>query len=137
MESVLKKAGADPESIVQYDGSGLSRHNLITPSSAVKLYEYMDKSPNALFWRNALTIGGIDGTLKNRFKGTTAEGNVRGKTGTIDQVSALSGYVTAKSGEKFVFSILTNNIPNSRLRVSAIDEIVVHLANYDSRETPQ
>ncbi|MCB1024615.1 MAG: D-alanyl-D-alanine carboxypeptidase/D-alanyl-D-alanine-endopeptidase [Acidobacteria bacterium] len=135
VESLLRKAGADPESIVQYDGSGLSRHNLITPSSAVKLYEYMDRSPNALFWRNALTIGGIDGTLRNRFKGTSAEGNVRGKTGTIDQVSALSGYVTAKSGERFVFSILTNSIPNSRLRVNAIDEIVLSLANYDSAET--
>ncbi|MEZ5346407.1 MAG: D-alanyl-D-alanine carboxypeptidase/D-alanyl-D-alanine-endopeptidase [Pyrinomonadaceae bacterium] len=134
VESVLTKAGADPESIVQYDGSGLSRHNLITPSSVVKLYEYMDKSPNSLFWRNSLTIGGIDGTLRNRFKGTTAEGNVRGKTGTIDQVSALSGYVTAKSGERFVFSVLTNNIPNSRLRVGAIDEIVLLLANYDSIE---
>ncbi len=134
VQKLLRKAGAEPESVVQYDGSGLSRHNLITPDSAVSLYTYMNRSAHALMWRNSLTVGGVDGTLKNRFKGTSAEANARGKTGTIDQVSALSGYVTAKSGEAFVFSILTNNIPNSRLRVNTIDEIVVLLANLDTRE---
>ncbi len=134
VQGLLRKAGAEPESVVQYDGSGLSRHNLITPDSAVKLFSYMSKSPNSSVWRNSLTIGGVDGTLKRRFIGTSAQSNVRGKTGTIDQVSALSGYVTAKSGEQFVFSVLTNNLPNSRLRTSVIDDIVVALSDFDSRE---
>ena len=135
VQALLRKAGVQSESVIQYDGSGLSRHNIITPNSAVKLFSYMYRSRNSAAWRNSLTIGGVDGTLKRRFKTTSAQANVRGKTGTIDQVSALSGYVTAKSGERFVFSILTNNIPNSRLRVSTIDNIVVALSDFDSRET--
>jgi len=131
IQSVLTRAGIERGSVIQYDGSGLSRHNLITPDSAVKLFLYMDRSRNKLVWHNSLTIGGIDGTLRNRFKGTLGQANVKGKTGTLDQVSALSGYVTSVSGEKFVFSVLTNNIPNSRLRTSTIDNIVLLLANFD------
>ena len=91
------------------------------------------RSPNALAWQNSLTIGGVDGTLRNRFKGTKAEANARGKTGTIDQVSALTGYVTTAAGEKLVFSILVNGVPENRLRVATIDEIVVALANFDGK----
>lgn len=134
VQDFLKQIGIAPDSVVQWDGSGLSRHNLITPSAAVQLYLYMAKrSPNALAWQNSLTIGGVDGTLRNRFKGTKAEANVRGKTGTIDQVSALTGYVTTAAGEKLVFSILVNGVPENRLRVGAIDEIVAALANFDGK----
>ena len=133
VQETLRKAGVLTDSVVQYDASGLSRHNLITPNSSAMLYKYMDKSRYAPVWRNVLTIGGVDGTLRRRFKGTNAENNVRGKTGTLDQVSALSGYVTSKSGERFAFSVLTNNIPNSRLRATTIDSIVVLLANFDGR----
>ena len=131
VQSLLLRAGVSPRSVIQYDGSGLSRHNLITPDSAVKLYQYMDRSRFGNVWRNSLTIGGVDGTLRNRFRNTTAQANVRGKTGTLDQVSALSGYVTSKSGKRFTFSVLTNNIPNRRLRNSTIDQIVLLLSNYD------
>ncbi len=133
VQETLGKAGVSADSIVQYDASGLSRHNLITPNSSAMLYRYMDRSRYAVAWRNSLTVGGIDGTLRRRFKGTAAQANARGKTGTLDQVSALTGYVTSKSGEKFVFSVLTNNIPNSRLRVRTIDQIVVLLANFDGK----
>jgi len=133
VQTVLRQAGAMPDSVVQYDASGLSRHNLITPNSVVKLFKYMDKSRYGGFWRNSLTIGGVDGTLRRRFKGTSAQANVRGKTGTLDQVSALSGYVRSKSGERFVFCILTNNVPSVRLRVSAIDRIVVLLSDFNGK----
>ena len=93
----------------------------------------MARSRYADVWRDALTIGAIDGTLKNRFKETLAAGNVRGKTGTIDQVSALSGYVTSASGEKLVFSIIVNGVNDAKLRQATIDEIVVSLANFNGR----
>lgn len=129
----LRQIGVADDGIIQYDGSGLSRHNLITPAAAVRLYEYMAKSPNAIAWQNSLTIGGIDGTLRNRFKGTKAQGNMRGKTGTIDQVSALSGYVTTASGERMVVSVVVNGVAATGNRTSAIDAIVVALANFDGR----
>ncbi len=117
VQNFLKEIGISSDSVIQWDGSGLSRHNLITPNSAVRLYTYMAKqSRYAQIWRDSLTIGGVDGTLQNRFKGTIAAANVRGKTGTIDQVSALSGYLNTASGEKLVFSILINGVADSRLR---------------------
>jgi D-alanyl-D-alanine carboxypeptidase/D-alanyl-D-alanine-endopeptidase (penicillin-binding protein 4) len=133
VQNFMSEIGVAPESVIQWDGSGLSRHNLITPSSAVQLYMYMSKSRYADAWRNSLTIGGTDGTLKNRFKETAAAANVRGKTGTIDQVSALSGYVTTASGERLVFSILVNGVNDVRLRQAAIDEIVVALASFNGK----
>ncbi len=133
VQDFLLQAGISADSVIQWDGSGLSRHNLVTPSSAVQLYSYMANSRYANAWRDSLTIGAIDGTLKNRFKETLAAGNVRGKTGTIDQVSTLSGYVTTASGEKMVFSILVNGVNDVKLRQAAIDEIVDSLANFNGR----
>jgi D-alanyl-D-alanine carboxypeptidase/D-alanyl-D-alanine-endopeptidase (penicillin-binding protein 4) len=133
VQRFLNEIGIAPDSVIQWDGSGLSRHNLITPNSAVALYTYMSKSRYTNVWRDALTIGATDGTLKNRFKDTIAAGNVRGKTGTIDQVSSLSGYVSTAAGERMVFSILVNGVNDVRLRQAAIDEIVVALAKFNGK----
>jgi D-alanyl-D-alanine carboxypeptidase/D-alanyl-D-alanine-endopeptidase (penicillin-binding protein 4) len=130
----LTEIGVAPDGIVQHDGSGLSRHNLITPAAVVQLYTYMGKqSKFSQAWRDSLTIGGVDGTLRSRFSGTRAAGNVRGKTGTIDQVSALSGYVRTAAGEELVFSMVVNGVTEPGVRTSAMDEIVVALANFDGK----
>jgi D-alanyl-D-alanine carboxypeptidase/D-alanyl-D-alanine-endopeptidase (penicillin-binding protein 4) len=130
----LREIGVAPDSVIQWDGSGLSRHNLVTPAALVQLYTFMAKqSRNAQAWRDSLPIGGVDGTLQNRFKNTAAERNVRAKTGTIDQVSGLSGYVTTAAGETLVFSIIVNSVNNTRTRTTTIDEIIVHLANFNGR----
>ena len=130
----LTDIGVAADGIIQHDGSGLSRHNLITPAAVVRLYAYMGKeSKFSQAWRDSLTIGGVDGTLRSRFSGTRASGNVRGKTGTIDQVSALSGYVKTAAGEELVFSMVVNGVKEPRVRTSAMDEIVVMLANFDGR----
>ena len=107
------------------------------PSAVVQLYTYMAKqSSNAQAWRDSLTIGGVDGTLANRFKGTAAAGNIRGKSGTIDQVSALSGYMTTAAGEKVVLSIIVNGVAETRMRTSLADDIVVSLANFNGKIDP-
>lgn len=134
LRSFLATAGIPADGIVPHDGSGLSRHNLITPSAVVTLYTYMAKqSKNSQAWRDSLTIGGVDGTLARRFAGTAAAGNIRGKTGTIDQVSALSGYITTAGGEQLVLSIIVNGVPASGLRTLLIDDIVVALANFNGK----
>lgn len=133
VQKFLQEAGIAPGSVVQWDGSGLSRHNLITPGAAAQLYNYMNKHRYALSWQASLTIGGVDGTLQNRFKNTAAASNVRGKTGTLDQVGTLSGYVTSPTGEKFAFSILTNNLPESSVRRQTMDDIVLLLANFNGK----
>ncbi len=132
VKAFLQSIGVPDDGIIQHDGSGLSRHNLVTPEAIVQLYSYMGKQSRfSQAWRDSLTIGGVDGTLTNRFRGTKAAGNVRGKTGTIDQVSALSGYLTTASGEQLVFSIVVNGVNSNPIRVGLIDDIVVDLANYN------
>ena len=134
VKTFLTGIGAPPDGILQYDGSGLSRHDLITPSAVVTLYSYMAKqSKYSQVWRDSLTIGGVDGTLANRFKGTAAAGNIRGKTGTIDQVSALSGYMTTAGGEQIVLSIIVNGVAETRMRTSLADDIVISLANFNGK----
>lgn len=134
VQQFLTQAGIAQGSVVQWDGSGLSRHNLITPSAAAQLYAFMNRHRYASAWRESLTIAGVDGTLQNRFKNTIAAGNVRGKTGTIDQVSALSGYVTTVAGEQFAFSVIVNNMPSGGTAQRAvIDEIVLALANFNGK----
>ena len=134
MKSFLASIGVPADGIVPYDGSGLSRHDLITPTAVVTLYTYMAKqSKNAQAWRDSLTIGGVDGTLARRFVGTAAQNNMRGKTGTIDQVSALSGYVKTAAGEELVVSLVVNGITEPRTRTALIDEIVVYLANFNGK----
>jgi D-alanyl-D-alanine carboxypeptidase/D-alanyl-D-alanine-endopeptidase (penicillin-binding protein 4) len=132
VRNFLDEIGVAPDGIIQYDGSGLSRHNLVTPAALLAVYTYMAKqSRYSAEWLDSLTIGGVDGTLKTRFKGAKTRGNVRGKTGTIDQVSALSGYVTTAAGERMVFSIIVNGVNDGGTRMDIIDEIVGQLANFN------
>lgn len=131
VQNFLRQAGIVSGSVIQYDGSGLSRHDLVTANSAVQLYAFMSKSRYADVWRDALTVGAVDGTLQNRFKGTIGAGNVRGKTGTFDQVSSLSGYVNSVTGERFVFSIIVNGVNDVKTRQAAIDEIVLAIAGFN------
>ena len=134
VQKFLADAEIAPGSVVQWDGSGLSRHNLITPSAATQLYVFMNRHRYASSWRESLTIAGVDGTLQNRFKNTIAAGNVRGKTGTIDQVSALSGYLTTSAGEQVAFSVIVNALPaGSAAQRAVIDEIVLALANFNGK----
>lgn len=134
VRAFLKQIGAAEDGWVQWDGSGLSRHNLVTPAILIQLYTYMAKeSSYSKAWVESLPIGGVDGTIQNRFKGTAAMNNVKAKTGTIDQVSALSGYVTTGSGEKLVFSMIVNGVPDGKLRVATIDQVIVALAEFNGQ----
>lgn len=96
------------------DGSGLGRTNLVTPEQLTALLRYMADRPNFPHFYNALPVAGasdrmVGGTLRSRLQGTPAQFNVRAKTGSIGNVSTLSGYVTNASGERLVFSIMFNH----------------------------
>ncbi|MBK8466497.1 MAG: D-alanyl-D-alanine carboxypeptidase/D-alanyl-D-alanine-endopeptidase [Chloracidobacterium sp.] len=134
VKDFINQIGIPRDAVLHYDGSGMSRHDQVTPSAVVTLYTYMTKqSKNAQVWRDSLTVGGVDGTLSRRFAGTAAAGNMRGKTGTLDQVSALSGYLTTAGGEQIVVSVIVNGIAETRGRTSLIDDIVVQLANFKGK----
>ncbi|HXM35564.1 MAG TPA: D-alanyl-D-alanine carboxypeptidase/D-alanyl-D-alanine-endopeptidase [Pyrinomonadaceae bacterium] len=134
VKAFLKEAGLNPDSLVLSDGSGLSRNDMVTAEASVRLLTYMSNHKYATALRDALPIAGVDGTLRNRLKGTVAENNVRAKTGTLASATSLSGYVTTAAGEKLVFSIMVNNYPSDvEPREVCIDPIAVLLASFAGR----
>lgn len=128
-ESFLKAQGVRFEDNAMYDGSGLSRSDLVTARSLVDLLAAMDRHPHAKAFRDSLPVGGLDGTLKRRMAGTTAAGRVFAKTGSLSHVNALAGYIESVSGRRLVFSIVVNHHTRpSKEAVEAIDAICALLA---------
>lgn len=116
------------------DGSGLTRYNLISARHIADVLEGMTKHAAYQEYLDSLPIAGVDGTLKNRMKGTAAENNARAKTGTLTGVSSLSGYVQTKDGQKLVFSIVINGYaPKSEYMTAIQDRIVSALASYEDK----
>ncbi|MDO8684180.1 MAG: D-alanyl-D-alanine carboxypeptidase/D-alanyl-D-alanine-endopeptidase [Armatimonadota bacterium] len=122
----LKKAGVDAEAIAIADGSGLSRHNLVSPSGIVAVLRYMGSHPNSKVFIDSLPIAGVSGTLRNRMN-SAAKGNVRAKTGSMTGVSSISGYLTTTEGDPLVFSILMNNHLCSNTEARAIQDKICEL----------
>ena len=109
MRDFLKEAGLAPGEYYLRDGSGLSRHNLVTPSGTVKLLAYMWNSPDRKAYLESLPTAGRDGTLDWRFSRTPARGRILAKTGTMSHVTALSGYAATADERALAFSIYANN----------------------------
>jgi serine-type D-Ala-D-Ala carboxypeptidase/endopeptidase (penicillin-binding protein 4) len=109
MEKFLAQIGIPRGQVLLNDGSGLSRSALVTPAASVQLLTYMTHHRAHQAFYDAFPVAGVDGTLHNRFKGTAAADNVHAKTGTLEYVNTISGYVTTKAGEKLVFSVMLNN----------------------------
>lgn len=84
--------------ITLWDGSGLSRENSMSPRSLLLLLEQLPRESFFMDLHKALAIAGVDGTLRNRMKGTAAQGVLRGKTGTLNGVYNLAGYVPWQGG---------------------------------------
>ena len=116
IDRLVTRAGADQKLIHVADGSGLSLYNYVTPDMELKLLRYAWKNSEIIEkFYPSLPIAGVDGTLKNRMKGTKAQGNVHAKTGTVTGVSALAGYCTAANGHHLSFSIINQGIPKAKI----------------------
>lgn len=121
--------GADTAGHAVRDGSGLSRHDYVSPETIVRVLDAMRRAPTFPVFYGALPIAGVDGTIRNRMKGTPAEANLRAKTGFVDKARSLSGYVTAADGRLLLFSVLCNNWTVPVRDVERVqDEIGVRLA---------
>ncbi len=130
LRGLLTQADIRSDEYVFYDGSGLSRQNLVTPHAIVKLLYYASKQPWGAQYAATLPVAGTDGTLAERFRNTPLQGKVEGKTGSLSHVSTLSGYATTASGERIAFSVMSNNynVP-SLVAMQAIDQIVTALVD--------
>jgi len=134
VKSFLKTVGIRPETLVLDDGSGLSRSDMVTAESTVQLLTFMSKHRYASVFRDALPIAGVDGTLRNRMRGTAAANNLRAKTGSLSSAASLGGYVTTAAGERLAFTIMVNNYPRDvEPRSLCIDPIAVLLASFNGK----
>ena len=127
------RAGIYPQDFFLYDGSGLSPDDRITPRALTTLLRYIAEQPWGLEFRHTLPVGGVDGTLADRFTHGPLRGQVFAKTGTLDEINTLSGYVTTDSGQTLIFSILCNgHLPQAKGLTRTIDEIVAAAAETHS-----
>ena len=129
---LASEVGIDTTAQRLADGSGVSRYNLVTARQTVRLLEYMSRR-DALFpaFLDGLPVAGVDGTLEGRMRGTAAEGRARAKTGTLNGVTALSGYVPSADGERLAFSLMIEFYVGSAAPRRAVqDSIVAALAGF-------
>ena len=119
----LEEAGINSAKIQLSDGCGLSRENLVTPRFQTSLLEFLSKRPYFGLFINTLAVSGTDGTLKNRLSGYEVRGSIHAKTGTLNGVTTLAGYMTTRSGRNLVFSIFANRVRAEARVKRTIDEI--------------
>ena len=121
-----RRLGARPRLV---DGSGLARGNRASPFSVVKLLTAMRSRDDADEFGESLAIAGSEGTLFDRMRRGPAHRHCTGKTGTLSNVSALSGYCEAFSGDSYAYSILMNGVyPTSARRLQ--DRMLQAIAKY-------
>jgi len=116
----------DSTSFALDDGSGLSAGNLVSPAAFVQLLRYMRANSHAAPFLAAMPRSGGPGSLRTRFMLTPLEGRVIAKTGSINRVNTLSGYIEKDRGERITFSIQANShtVP-TRQMLAQIDSVVV------------
>lgn len=108
----LKESDFDMNGLNYMDGSGLSRNNNVTPISQVKFLTSLMNQKYYNTYLTSLPVGGQSGTLKKMFIGT-GNGQVFAKTGTLNKVKTLAGYLKTNSGKTLVFSLMVNNYAGS------------------------
>jgi serine-type D-Ala-D-Ala carboxypeptidase/endopeptidase (penicillin-binding protein 4) len=123
------RVGGTPEDVFVADGSGLSTLDRVTARSLVQLLAYAHRAPWSRQFHETLPVAGREETLRLRMRGTPAQGNLHAKTGTTNDVVALSGYVAARTGEVIAFAFLYNGKDRWNARAT-IDAMGVTLADF-------
>ena len=128
----LRKIGVPESQFHLDDGCGLSKQNGVSAHAMVSVLCYDYFGPNSKLFQSTLAIAGVDGTLDDRFRGTDLKGRVVGKSGFVNGVSCLSGFLHAKDGQAYAFSILMNGIPDkSNSGAKFLQEKIVRAVDAD------
>lgn len=115
IHDLIRRLGLRPEDYRIADGSGLSLYNYLTPELETALLRYAFHNESVFYHLYpSLPVAGVDGTLKKRMRDGAAHGNVRAKTGTVEGVATLAGYVTASNGHRLAFSIMNQGVSRAR-----------------------
>lgn len=136
----LSGLGITPQQASIEDGAGLSRRNLTSAAALATLLQRWGDTPDGAAFRLALPQAGVDGSLAGRLRDTPAQGRVHAKTGAMNGIRGLAGYLTTAAGERLAFAILLNNYQPPGDAATArpsgeIDRIVLALAALDERSS--
>ena len=130
----VASVSSDPTGLVIDDGSGLSRHNRVTPRQLTDVLVHLYQSRSRDAFVESLSVAGVDGTLRRRAGMRSIKGQVKAKTGYISGVRTLSGYVEAKSGQWFAFSFLFNDAGPKRIGTSPATRLQDKICGILARE---
>ncbi len=129
VEAMLTEAGAPRWAWDLYDGSGMSTYNRMTPRLVANFLRWASQKPWGQAFRDTFPIGGVDGTLRRRFTGTSLEGRIFAKTGTLMGTNALSGFMLTKSGQTLIFSSYANDRSSkAESAIAALDATLVSIS---------
>jgi len=129
VRALLDQAGVPQRQAEFSDGSGMSTYNRLAPRGAVTFLRWASHQPWGGAWRDTFPIAGVDGTLARRFRGGPLQGRLFAKTGSLNQTSALVGYMVGKSGRTLAFAAFANDIPEGAGAVKAIDAALELIAS--------
>lgn len=134
VRAMLQRNGLPSDELAMSDGSGLSRLDLCTPNLMARLLWHVWRSQ----WRSdfvaSLARPGEPGTLRTRLVGTIAERNVAAKTGTLENVSNLAGYVTTRDGEVLCVVVMLNHLLSPEAIARNVQDLVcMRLASFSRR----
>lgn len=135
---IQQQTGIELGNAVLTDGSGLSRHDLLTPHQTASLLRFLaERFPLSYEYIAALPVSGRDGTLQRRFKKPNQQDMVRAKTGTMTGVVSLSGYLYTANAHTLAFAIFINNRPGTSPAISGrYRSLVDSLCTYFLRQKP-
>lgn len=132
----FQAAGVPMGELFQVDGSGLSEFNRASPNAMVQALVFAHEAAFSEVFHQSLAVAGDrNGTLRRLFTGSSAAGNLHAKTGYINDVRTLSGYVTARNGELIAFCFFYNGRGTSPAR-GVQTELGTLLAEYGSGQRP-
>lgn len=129
VEAEMAEAGVARGAYDLHDGSGMSVYNRVSPRATAEFLRWTLRQPWGEAWRATLPVGGRDGTLARRFVGTPLEGKIFAKTGSLNGVNALAGFLTTASGRTLVFAVYANDRPSTAGSATEVmDRMLVALA---------
>lgn len=126
--TVFKRLGMQSKDAVFASGSGLSRHNAVSPVHVAALLAYIDKAPYRQAFFDSLPIAAVDGTLASRYEKSALEGVLKAKTGYLSGCSSLAGYAQTGKGRELRFCVFVNQATADCDTVrTALDDTLIHL----------
>lgn len=134
IKNYLKEKGISPNNMNIADGSGLSRYNLISPSYIVTILSsiYRSSVKEPIF--SSFARPGEEGTLKRRMTKSRAENNVVAKTGSMNGISALAGFIRTRDNELLAFSIMINNFTAPSSVANNLEDLIcMRLASFSRK----